>query len=871
MQAINLIIDRFLRASIFIFVLVTCPLLWGQAKQKKIMTVKDYDLWSTLIPDQISNDGNWSSYILNYNNRNADTLFVQQNRSGKKFVFPDGTGGKFNGESNFACIVRDTLIVQNLKSGVVYNVPCNNDFDFSADHKYLAIFTGQINRKLKLEIRNEKGKIVREVFDITNYCFDPAKNGIVYCVAKHNTYGIEMLQLKNTIEIKTIIANHAAPFLGLEWKENSIVFNENKVSDSMLFNFNITKDKLSILDSKIVDGFPYAMKISNPIYKKPILSNDGKRVIFWLKENPADYDIINPNSVQIWNTKDKLLFDFKKHKGDYKLNDKMAIWFVDKNKVQQITDKHFPSGFLSADYKHAFIYDPAAYEPNTNQSEPFDLYILDLNTGKKKLVIEHRTGDFLPLGSPDGNYLFYTKGQQCWIYDISKDTHTNISQGLSESFFREDYNMPIDAPSYGIGGWTENDGIILYDRYDLWQLSLDGSVKKRLTKGREIQKSYRIKVFNSDPYYSSTESKKYFLNLKKGFLLQTANRETGQNGLSHWSLKTGMKEMVWEDKKIDEIKKATNKDIYLYTDQSFELAPRLMLYKDKPMEIMQSNPQQKSFYWGRNEPIEYKVNGLKIKGFLCYPSDFKVGIKYPMVVHLYERQFAYINDYVNPSLLTEDGFNVTNVINNGYFVLYPDIVYDYGNLAESVTKSVLSAVDAVVDKGDIDSKRVAIIGHSFGGYETDLIITQTDRFATAVAGAAWTDLVSSYLYVSGSRKQPDFYRAEENQIRIGKSLFEDMQSYLKNSPVLLAPNVKTPLLGWVGENDRHIHSLQSMEFYLALRRLDKDHTLLVYPNEGHEMAIKENAEDLNVRILQWFNHYLKNEKKQDWMNSDFSK
>ena len=98
MQAIKLLVYRFFRASIFVFVLVTCPLLWGQAKQKKIMTVKDYDLWSTLIPDQISNDGNWSSYVLNYNNRNVDTLFVQQNRSGKKFIFPYGTGGKFNGE-----------------------------------------------------------------------------------------------------------------------------------------------------------------------------------------------------------------------------------------------------------------------------------------------------------------------------------------------------------------------------------------------------------------------------------------------------------------------------------------------------------------------------------------------------------------------------------------------------------------------------------------------------------------------------------------------------------------------------------------------------------------------------------------------------
>jgi dipeptidyl aminopeptidase/acylaminoacyl peptidase len=98
-----------------------------------------------------------------------------------------------------------------------------------------------------------------------------------------------------------------------------------------------------------------------------------------------------------------------------------------------------------------------------------------------------------------------------------------------------------------------------------------------------------------------------------------------------------------------------------------------------------------------------------------------------------------------------------------------------------------------------------------------------------------------------------------------------MPAYLQNSPVLQAANIKTPVLGWVGENDRHIHALQSMEFYLALRRLNKEHTLLVYPNEGHELYMKENQIDLNVRIMQWFDYYLKNGVRADWMTSNFNR
>jgi dipeptidyl aminopeptidase/acylaminoacyl peptidase len=263
------------------------------------------------------------------------------------------------------------------------------------------------------------------------------------------------------------------------------------------------------------------------------------------------------------------------------------------------------------------------------------------------------------------------------------------------------------------------------------------------------------------------------------------------------------------------------------------------------------------------------VNGVKTKGILFYPADYKSEKKYPMIVHIYERQFSYLNDYENPSSLSPDGFNVNHITTKGYFVLYPDIEYVFGNLAQSVTQSVLSAVDKVVAMGVVDPAKIGLLGHSFGGYETDLIITQTDRFAAAVSGAAWTDLVSSYLYVSGTFKKPDFYRAETNQLRIGKSLYEDMQSYLKNSPVLLAQNVKTPLLGWAGENDRHIHSLQSMEFYMALRRINKEHTLLIYPDEGHELSQRQNQKDLSSRIMEWFDYYLKNGNRQDWMNADF--
>jgi len=161
--------------------------------------------------------------------------------------------------------------------------------------------------------------------------------------------------------------------------------------------------------------------------------------------------------------------------------------------------------------------------------------------------------------------------------------------------------------------------------------------------------------------------------------------------------------------------------------------------------------------------------------------------------------------------------------------------------------------------------RSGLNGHSFGGYESYLIATQTNRFATVVAGNGWTDLVSASLYLGPTLNIPDFYRAEYDQLRIGKSLFEDMNAYLDNSPVLLAQKVTTPVLGWVGKEDRHVNALQGQEFYFALRRLGKEEVLLRYNDEGHNLYNNKSQEDLTLRIQQWFDRYLKNGPIKDWM------
>jgi dipeptidyl aminopeptidase/acylaminoacyl peptidase len=849
---------------------VTTP-CWAQEIPKRTLTKSDYSLWSKLLAGKLSNKGHWASYVLMYESK-KDTLFVKSTKGTITYSFPKAKEGAFNGESDFACIARDTLLLMNLKSGRLTKTANVHDFSFSGNTMFLSLLLQQSNDKFKLVVQDVKGNKKLEIPNVSQWHLEPNRNGLLYCATSEAGNEIGYITLGSEIKRHVILSASKEKFQNLNWRGTTIAFVQYDEKAPQLFSYTTKSSKLYCFDSRKISGFPKDMKVSDATYQTLTLSDDGERIFFWMKEDRKDHQDIDPKAVQIWNTADKLVFDHKKFIGEYTLMDKMAVWFVKSNQFLQITNRQHPRGFLSGDCKNAFVYDPLAYEPQSSFDGPVDLYIINLQTGNKKRILEKYSGDHLTIPSPDGKYLAYPKEGHWWIYDINTDIHANISASVPLSFFRQNQDKPIEKPPYGVGGWTVQDNsIVLYDQYDLWQVSVDGKIKKRLTKGREIERTYRIKDLTPAPIYPEDQivAKSIALSLDKGLLLEAIDKNSGASGFFTWTAKTREKKKVWEAKKINQIIKTSESDSYTYVQQSYETAPTLMYYHKLSQKIFQSNPQQQYFYWGKTETVQYTVGAENLSGILYYPSDYKKELKYPMIVHIYEKQFQYFNNYMPPSSCASDGFNITNLTMQGYFVFLPDMVFEKGNVGKSATQCVLTAIDAVIAKGSIDSNKIGLIGHSFGGYLTDLIITQTDRFATAVSGAAWTDLVSSYLYVGTTFSRPDFYRAEHDQLRIGKSLFEDMQSYLDNSPVLKASNVTTPLLGWTGEEDRHIHFLQSMEFYLSLRRLNKQHILLVYPEEGHNLVKRENQKDLGERIEEWFAYYLKNDKPKDWMANDF--
>jgi dipeptidyl aminopeptidase/acylaminoacyl peptidase len=178
---------------------------------------------------------------------------------------------------------------------------------------------------------------------------------------------------------------------------------------------------------------------------------------------------------------------------------------------------------------------------------------------------------------------------------------------------------------------------------------------------------------------------------------------------------------------------------------------------------------------------------------------------------------------------------------------------------------VRPAVAAVVGMGAVDPRRIGMIGHSWGGFDTAFMATHTDTFAAAVAGAPITDLVSNYGSHHFSSGIAETDHIETGQQRMQVPVWEDLAAYTRNSAVFGVGTMTTPLLIEVGDSDGTVFWHQGVELYNAARRAKKDVVLLVYGGEDHGLRQKANQVDYHRRIMEWFGHYLKGEPAAPWI------
>jgi dipeptidyl aminopeptidase/acylaminoacyl peptidase len=315
------------------------------------------------------------------------------------------------------------------------------------------------------------------------------------------------------------------------------------------------------------------------------------------------------------------------------------------------------------------------------------------------------------------------------------------------------------------------------------------------------------------------------------------------------------------------VTKAKEADVVALTSSTFSVFPDLMVtktdFKDL-RKVTDANPQKATLLWGTSELIRFRnTDGVPLSGILMKPENFDPKKKYPMIVYIYEKLAQNVHRFVNPA--PGHSINASYYVSNGYLVLEPDIVYTIGYPGQSALKCVLPAIQAVVDQGFVDENAIGIQGHSWGGYQIAYMVTQTNRFKAAAPGAVVANMTSAYSGVRWESGLPRQFQYEHTQSRIGGTLWEYPMRFLENSPLFRLDRVETPIMTIHNDNDGAVPWYQGIEFYLGLRRLEKEVYLFNYNGEPHGLRRRANQEDYARRLQQFFDHFLKGAAAPDWM------
>ncbi len=852
--------------------------IYSQMNEKKTLTEKDYDRWHQLFTNNCSKQGNWISYTHHYES-NKDTLFIKNTKSFRVYAFAKGFNPTFIGESKVAVQKSENaLLIVDLEKGSTQHL--ENVVEYAVAKSNLYIIIKQLQEdKANLIITDTNGNTLQEIPNVAHWKMNSTNEKVACYKAEGQIHTVQIVDLKKKLKTTTIVKSDR-PIMQLEWnKAGTIVAflspKEGQVDKGVLFCYHTEMQELKYI--KLTNQNVLPSHSVNETYSTQLrISDDGQRVFFGVEETLVR-TVPDPSSVQVWNTADKSIYPGKIEMNDWRRRPIISVWWPQIGKITQITDNNLPFMQLDAKMKYAITYNPLQYDPQFKYHGDRDYYITNLQTGKRTLFLKQASGEPSDLiASPDSKFLLYYSALNWWSYNLVTEKHINITKQIQWKQ-KENYygNNAHDALTNRIAGFTSDDkDVFINDAYDIWKVSTNGTSFRKLTNGQENLIRFRIipiaqakpQEFIFDGYQAPQYDDKKFIYVKG------INTATQENGIYRYNQDKGIKAIVIKNKMLNEIILIKNQKKAYYIEQDFALPPQIIgldLRSKSEKLIHQSNKQHAQYFYGRSELFSFEVLGETVGGVLLFPANYNPKLKYPTIVHIYEKQTSDLHLYQNPSISDSAGFNRTNFTAQGYIVCLPNMLFEIGNTGEVASKCVNAAVQNIIDRNIADKDRIGLIGHSYGGYETNFIATQQNPFKTAVAGASYSDLAADFVHVAWDFKTPDYRRYESGQMRMGSTLFENQMRFHKNSPLLLAEGVSIPLLLWSGEEDKHVDVNHSYKFHMALRRLKKQNIMLIYPSEKHTIENQKNQIDLNRKINEWFDYFLKEAEYKAWMMPDY--
>lgn len=610
-----------------------------------------------------------------------------------------------------------------------------------------------------------------------------------------------------------------------------------------------------------------------------VFSEDGKRLYFGTAPKPVKEPVDTllddeKFKLDIWSWDDQQLQPMQKKQLDQELKRTyQAVYHTDRNIMFQLADTSMPSVRLNPKSESNFLLGLSGLKYQKFSSwetrNYTDYYLVNVETGIKSLVLE-KYPSFVML-SPSGKYLISWDPDMNQYVVISGDKKIRMRILAPDNYplYDELNDTPEDPSPYGVAGWINGeDRVLIYDKYDIWSFKIDGGEKPvNLTNkfGRQNNLRFRYIKLDPDAEYISPKDPVYL----SAFNLKT--KEAGFFSVQPYKNEDPVKRIFEKAAFSNTLTKAKNSTQVIWQKESFDTSPELYfsnLTFERPVKMSLSNPQQSMYNWITAEIVEWtSFDKQELQGILYKPEDFDPAKKYPMIVYFYERSSDGIFRY-NPPAPSASIINRSFAVSNGYILFVPDIPYKTGYPGESCYNAVISGTYALLNRFDyIDKERLALDGQSWGGYQIAWLVTRTDLFKCAYAGAPVSDMISAYGGIRWETGMSRMFQYEHSQSRIGGTLWEKPIHFIENSPIFFIPKINTPLLIMHNDADGAVPWYQGIEFITALRRLEKPAWLLSYNDEAHNLVKRPNKKDLSIRKMQFFDHYLKGAEMPYWMKN----
>ncbi len=906
------------------------PATRDTASALKTLNVGDYSRWKRITAAGLSPDGVWMTYGYHPNDGD-DTLFVKNLNDAKLYTIVRGAAPSFSDDSRWvgyyvsppartgrdggagrgetppngrggrgaAAAPARGFELLDLSTGAKWSAPNAEDFKFAKGSRFLAV---HINRDSRTDTTHTGSDLLlrvlgpdatRNIGNVSQYAFNDAGTLLAYTVDAVEKMGNGIYLVDLASGATRALDATAATYDQIGWSahgENLAVLRGNKENGekqraNVLLAWTGAGQpgaKATIYDPATASDFPKGFVLSE--FAAPHWSADGSRVFVGIKEQekePPRSEEPQAN-VDVWHWKDAEVQSVQMVRLQQELRQTFAsAVLVGPDRFVQLADSAMPTVQLVDDGAWGVGRNDTTYRGEVAWGGGHaDYYRVNTATGAPSLIAKKL---WRTMGtSPDGGWFLYLQNTHIYAYDAATGRSAPVDGGMH--FVNTDDDHPYELPIWGLAGWSQDGkSVLVYDKYDVWQLSLSGGKPVNLTRGVGKAQRIQFRVVRLDLGAGgrggrggrggfgapAPDVEDHGIDLTKPVLLSAYGEWTKKSG--YWTLEPGRapRPLIYEDKMIGQAEKATDADRVIFTEQTFRQFPDYWAANtsfQSPTRETDADPFIGEYAWGSKVLINYtNGRGQKLQATLTLPAGYQPGKKYPMLVYFYEILSNTHHQFSMPSF--DDRPQVSTYASNGYLMLEPDVVYQIGTPGTSAVDCVTSAVKQVIAMGYADPKHIGLQGHSWGGYQSSYILTQTNIFAAVVTGAPPTDLISFYdeLYPGTGTVQQGI--TEVGQVRMGENVtpWNHTALYEEQSPLFNVRKITTPFMILQGTADNAVDWDQGLEFYNAARRNGKQVIFLSYPGEPHHLAKKPNQIDFQIRMKQFFDHYLKGAPEPDWM------